>query len=183
MDALCHATESVWSVNRTDESYGYAREAIGLILSNIGGYLANDDSANHEMLRAANLAGHAINITQTTAGHAMCYKITSLFGSAHGHAAALCDRVLFPWMAEITDPAIASVMADLASCYGCSSASEAAAKFVSIFDSLSLEVPSATEDELAELCSSVNPVRLKNHPVTLDHETIEMLYRKILNVK
>lgn len=31
-----------------------------------------------------------------TAGHALCYKITSLFRSAHGHAAILYDRVLFP---------------------------------------------------------------------------------------
>ena len=52
------------------------------------------------------MAGKAINITQTTAGHAMCYKITSLFGCAHGHAAMLCDRILYPWMTENTDKCI-----------------------------------------------------------------------------
>ena len=48
-------------------------------------YLAGDEAAHAAMLRAANTAGRAINITQTTAGHAMCYKVTSLYGAAHGH--------------------------------------------------------------------------------------------------
>ena len=40
------------------------------------------------MLLAANIAGKAINVTQTTAGHAMAYKITTLYGLSHGHAVA-----------------------------------------------------------------------------------------------
>ena len=34
MDAMCHSIESFWSVNSTDESKGYSREAIGLIIKN-----------------------------------------------------------------------------------------------------------------------------------------------------
>ena len=97
-DALCHAIESFWSVNSTEESKRYSREAIRLIMSNVDRYLDNTQEGRTQMLLASNLAGKAINITQTTAGHAMCYKITSLFGCAHGHAAVLCDRVLYPWM-------------------------------------------------------------------------------------
>ena len=33
---------------------------------------------------------------------------------------------------------------------------------------------------LAELKRSVNPVRLKNHPIALDEDTIDMLYHEIL---
>ena len=85
-DALCHAIESFWSVNSTEESKEYSRRAIEMVMDNMDGYLANDDQANGNMLMAANTAGKAINITQTTAGHAMCYKVTSLFHAAHGHA-------------------------------------------------------------------------------------------------
>lgn len=79
-DALCHAIESFWSVNSTDESKECSRRAIQGVLGNMEGYLQNTESGNAGMLRAAHEAGKAINITQTTAGHAMCYKITSLFG-------------------------------------------------------------------------------------------------------
>lgn len=98
MDALCHAIESFWSVNSNVESMGYSREAIRLIKENKDLYLANDETGNANMLKAANIAGKAINITQTTAGHAMCYKLTSLYGIAHGHAAALCVSKLWLYM-------------------------------------------------------------------------------------
>jgi alcohol dehydrogenase class IV len=152
------------------------------------GYLANTDEGNAGMLHAAHIAGKAINISQTTAGHAMCYKITSIFHCAHGHAAMLCDRMLFPWMIENTDKCIdprgeeylSKTLEELSSAMGCGSAKEAAAKLVEFFDSLELEVPAATEEQIDILKTSVNPVRLKNHPVALDINDIEMLYRKIL---
>ena len=188
-DALCHAIESFWSVNSTEESKEYSKAAIHGVMENMKGYLANTEEGRAGMLRAANLAGKAINITQTTAGHAMCYKITSLFKSAHGHAAVLCDRVLFPWMIENTDKCIdprgqkylKSTLDEIGQAMGCKDAKAGSEKLVEIFEELGLEVPEATAKQYAELKTSVNPVRLKNHPVTLDTETIDSLYHKILN--
>lgn len=77
LDALCHAVESFWSIHSDEQSKAYARAAISRILENKDAYLANEEAGNSEMLQAAHLAGKAINITQTTAGHAMCYKITT----------------------------------------------------------------------------------------------------------
>lgn len=188
MDALCHAIESYWSVNSTEESRIYSRDAIQRVMRNMEGYLQNVEEANYGMLMAAHVAGKAINITQTTAGHAMCYKITSLFGVAHGHAAILCDRVLFPWMIENTDRCIDSrspayledVFVQIAASMGCEKASEAALKLSDLFERLNLDVPAATEAQYEELKTSVNPVRLKNHPIALDVETIDKLYHQIL---
>lgn len=92
MDAFCHTLESFWSVNSIEESEVYSKKAIELILAHMEGFLSNTEISNAGMLLAANIAGKAINITQTTASHAMCYKITSIFGVAYGHAAILCDR-------------------------------------------------------------------------------------------
>ena len=188
MDAFCHALESFWSVNSTEESRQFSKQAIELVLRNMDGYLANTDEGNAGMLLAANTAGKAINITQTTAGHAMCYKLTSLFGCAHGHAAVLCDRILFPWMLENThlsiDPRgedfLKDIFRQIAGAMGCSTQEEAANKLNDIFMDLGFEVPSANEEQFAILKSSVNPVRLKNHPVKLDLEIIDTLYRQIL---
>ena len=189
MDALCHAIESFWSVNSTEESKEYSRAAIRGVIANMDGYLLNTDEGNAGMLLAANTAGKAINITQTTAGHAMCYKITSLFGCAHGHAAALCDRVLYPWMLENTDKCIDSrgeeylkrTLDEIGQAMGCEEAKDGSKKLEDIFDSLGLEVPTATVEQFDILKNSVNPVRLKNHPITLNVNTIDALYHEILN--
>lgn len=189
MDALCHAIESLWSVNSTEKSKEYSRTAIQGVMANMDGYLLNSDEGNAGMLLAANTAGKAINITQTTAGHAMCYKITSLFGCAHGHAAALCDRVLYPWMLENTekcsDPRgeeyLKRTLDEIGQALGCEGAQEGAEKFKIIFAELGLEVPTSTANQFELLKTSVNPVRLKNHPIALDIDTIDGLYHKILN--
>jgi alcohol dehydrogenase class IV len=188
MDALCHAIESFWSVNSTEESKKYSKAAVEGVLANLEGYLANTEEGNAGMLRAAFTAGQAINITQTTAGHAMCYKLTSLFGCAHGHAAILCDRVLFPWMIAHTDRCsdrrgeayLKATLDEIGQALGCADGQKGAEKLEQIFASLELEVPAATEEQYALLRESVNPDRLKNHPVELDVETIDSLYRRIL---
>lgn len=189
MDALCHAIESFWSVNSTEESKAYSKDAIRLIIENMDGYLKNNDEGNAGMLRAANVAGKAINITQTTAGHAMCYKITSLFGCAHGHAAALCDRVLYRWMIDNTDKCsdprgekyLKRTLDEIGQAMNCDGAEAGARRLNSIFEELNLKIPSATVDQFAVLKNSVNPDRLKNHPIALDESMIDVLYHKILN--
>ena len=189
MDALCHAIESFWSVNSTEESKAYSKDAIRLIIENMDGYLKNNDEGSAGMLRAANVAGKAINITQTTAGHAMCYKITSLFGCAHGHAAALCDRVLYRWMIDNTDKCsdprgekyLKRTLDEIGQAMNCDGAEAGARRLNSIFEELNLKIPSATVDQFAVLKNSVNPDRLKNHPIALDESMIDVLYHKILN--
>lgn len=189
LDALCHATESFWSVNANAESQEYSKEAIRLIWENYDGYLANTKEGNAGMLMAANMAGKAINITQTTAGHAMCYKLTSLYGISHGHAAALCVSKLFPYMLNNLDKCIDSrgeqylreSFEKIGEAYGCETPEEAAVKFDKLLDKLAIEVPKAKEEDYEILKNSVNPVRLKNNPIALDAESIVRLYHEILH--
>lgn len=100
MDAFCHALESFWSINSTRESKIYSQKALKLILKYGEGYLKNQDLDNSQILIASNLSGKAINITQTTAGHALCYKLTSMFGLSHGHAAAICVLEVWKYMSK-----------------------------------------------------------------------------------
>lgn len=188
-DALCHAIESFWSINSTEESKEYSKAAIQSVLNNMSGYIANTDESNAKMLMAAHIAGKAINITQTTAGHAMCYKLTSLFQIAHGHAAILCDRVLYPWMIgninRCCDPRgkeyIKDNLDEIGKIMGCYDAQSGAEKLIKIFNSLELTIPKASAEQYEVLKNSVNPERLKNHPITLDIDVIDNLYHCILN--
>lgn len=187
LDALCHAVESFWSVNSTQKSRAYSKVAIQAILANMDAYLNNESSGNAGMLTAANTAGRAINITQTTAGHAMCYRLTSLYGIAHGHAAALCVSELWPYMAAHTgnciDPRgeeyLVRTFEEIALAMGCGTVLEAIRKFQTIVAGLGLTAPQDGDRDYALLSESVNPDRLKNNPVALSTEDINAIYRQI----
>ncbi|QIA09713.1 phosphonoacetaldehyde reductase [Draconibacterium halophilum] len=90
LDALCQAVEALWCVNATEESNTYAEEAISLVHNNLPDAVNNNtEEAKAAMQTAAYLAGKAINITRTTAPHALSYAFTSYYGIPHGHAVAM----------------------------------------------------------------------------------------------
>ena len=188
LDALSHAIESYWSVNSTEESRKYARLAIERIIANKDSYLRNEMQGNRKMLEAAHLAGRAINISQTTGAHAMSYKLTSMYGLAHGHAVGLCLRRLFSFMLDhpekTVDPRgkgyLKDIFRQISEVLGYEDPVDGAAYLIRLVDELEMEVPKATEEEYKILTNSVNVVRLNNNPVELTLEDIEGLYHDIL---
>jgi alcohol dehydrogenase class IV len=102
LDALCQGIESYWSVRSTEESKDHAREAIGLAIAHLRGAVKAEHDARDGMMRAAHLAGKAINISRTTASHALSYPLTAHFGIPHGHAVALTIGQLFVFNSAAT---------------------------------------------------------------------------------
>lgn len=104
LDAFCQAIESVWSVNSTPESETYAFEAVDLVWKNLYNAVnKNDEKAKSLMQEAAFLAGKAINITKTTAPHAISYAFTSYYKIPHGHAVSLSLPYFFEYNLEISE--------------------------------------------------------------------------------
>ena len=191
MDALCQGIESWWSVNSTEESYEYSRKTVELIMANWRKYIfVNDDEAAAQIMLAANYGGRAINITQTTAAHAFSYKITSLYKLPHGHAVSVGLPVIWEYMLGNMDKCIDSrgqeYLADIfnqnAKAMGCDTPAEAITLFRQMMVDMELKNPVAVnrEEELEELSTSVNPVRLKNNPIALEVEVIKRLYITIV---
>ena len=189
LDALCHSLESFWSVNENEESRAYATEAINIILENLDGYLENNQDANHKMLEAANLAGKAINITQTTAGHAMAYKLTSLYQLAHGHAVALCNTQLIPFMAKHLDLCIdkrginylETKLHELTNLFGCKDLLQLG-EFIDdlVYNRLDMGFDFPEDVPMDLLVHSVNVGRLKNFPIELNEVMIQEIYERIV---
>ena len=174
LDALCQAIESWWSKKATPESIEYSRKAIALILDNMETYLKNDEEGNKNMLAASNLAGKAINITTTTAPHAMSYKLTSLYGLPHGHAVALCLPKVWRYMKGFDNIAWA---------LGGQNCDEAVSIFEKLLADLDISPPkNVSMGDLDMLTSSVNIQRLQNNPIRLNKDTIKDLYAQILEV-
>jgi alcohol dehydrogenase class IV len=90
LDALTQAIESLWAVGATQESTTLARQAAALITpALVESVRARTPAARRSMMQGSHLSGRAINISKTTAAHALSYAITKRFGVAHGHAVAL----------------------------------------------------------------------------------------------
>jgi len=174
LDALCQAIESWWSRKATPESIKYSKKAIKLILDNMDSYLRNEDEGNKKMLAASNLAGKAINITTTTAPHAMSYKLTSLFGLPHGHAVALCLPKVWRYMNDFDE--IAKTLKK-------KNSEEAILFFEQLLQKLEIFPPrNVSYDDIDTLINSVNTQRLHNNPVRLCKDVIKDLYINILEV-
>lgn len=186
LDALSQATESYWSVHSTEESRALSAEAIPVLLSCLKEYTSGTSRSETDLavMQAANLAGAAINITATTAPHAMSYKLTSLFGLPHGHAVILNLPAVWAYTASHTgdtvDPRGAAFLCDrlaeLAELYGVKTSEEAVALLRQLLTDLDLKSPAVTENQLDLLVASVNPERLGNHPVRLTAEILRELY-------
>ena len=105
MDALSQAVESFWAVGSTIDSKRYAQQSIEIILESIEmAVVKMDANAKDAMALAANLSGKAINISKTTAAHAISYPITTYFNIPHGIASSL---TLIPLL-EINGPLISN---------------------------------------------------------------------------
>lgn len=191
MDALCQSIESWWSINSTEESYGYSKKSIELIMQNWRAYIFdNNSNAATNIMNAANYSGRAINITATTAAHAMSYKITSIYGLPHGHAVAVCLPEIWLYMIEHMEECIdsrgqkylANTFNGIANSMGAKSPKEAICMFKNMMKEQNLKNPCSTNrnNDISILSTSVNPIRLKNNPVFLDSETIKGLYETIV---
>ncbi|MGN0475342.1 MAG: iron-containing alcohol dehydrogenase [Acutalibacteraceae bacterium] len=189
LDALCQGIESMWSVNSDEISKSYAEKSVKIILANYRGYLEGNQNCACQIMLASNLAGRAINITQTTAAHAMSYKITSIFGISHGHAVALCLPEIWRYIAKNTDKCIdkrgAEYLNDtlevLSSLFGGVNSIDGADIFERLFDELNMPNPTCCDyDTLETLAKSVNPVRLSNNPVKPEYDVLLEMYTEIL---
>lgn len=192
LDALCQAIESIWAKKATADSQQLASEAIHMIVDCYKDYLDDRAEGNEKMLRAANLAGQAINITRTTAAHAMSYKITSLYGVAHGHAVAICLPKLWRYILDCIEKESISMEDEqkhklqsnlqlIVKSMNSTGMDNAIERYEEILNEMEFDKIVLTNDtQLEELVSSVNVQRLSNHPLDLKKEELCSLYKQIL---
>ena len=194
MDALCQGIESWWSVNSTDESKEYSKKAVELIIQNWEKYIfGNDEVAAANIMLGANYSGRAINLAQTTAAHAMSYKITSLYGLPHGHTVAVCLPEIWEYMVNNMDKCIDHrgkeyldyIFRQISLSMGCEDVMDAIGKFRNILLKcrINMDGKGLDEEQLYLLANSVNPIRLKNNPVQLKEYGICNIYKVIFSKK
>ena len=181
LDALCQAIESMWAKDATEISTAYAMQAKEVILNNAETYLAGDKASARIMLKASNLSGRAINITKTTAAHAMSYKLSTTFGLAHGHAVALCLPPV--WEHYIENGKLRfreqeKQKADLKNFIDFTEKLDVLS--VSAFRKVRGRASKQGRVSVAHFVDSVNIQRLKNHPIKISKHELAYMYKRIL---
>lgn len=187
LDALCHGIESWWSVNSTEESKRYSKEAVEKIIRYKDKYLDGDKFAAEQILTASNLSGKAINISKTTAAHAMSYKLTSMYNLPHGHAVAVCLAELWEFMYNHADKCVDArgkkYLINIFECIACALGEDniinGIEKFDRILKDLQIYAPEINVGDLKVLVSSVNTERLQNNPVALTENDLTTIYRNL----
>jgi len=133
-DAYAQAVESFWANGATDESRGYARKALDLM-------------ASGKQMLGAYWAGKAIDISRTTAAHALSYYLTANYGIPHGHAVYM----VFPYVCRANGhPEFEKVVTELQT-----------------LREFSAERGLVWSDLVGALISNVNPKRLANNPAPI----------------
>ncbi len=87
LDAMAQAVESMWAKNSNEKSLNFAENALTEIIS---GLKTDDIEEKLKFFQKGSfLAGKAINISKTTASHAISYPLSAHFGIPHGIAVFL----------------------------------------------------------------------------------------------
>lgn len=190
MDGLCQAVESFWSVNSTERSRDLATNSISHILDSLeDAVIYGSREAKQKMAYGAHYAGKAINITKTTAPHALSYTLTSRYSIPHGHAVALLLGKFFlindAYPENLVDRRgeqfFAEICRSLHAMFGCEDALSCAESWYRRMKACGLEtdlkllgITSSEDHEL--ILNNINPERLINHPIHLTREILAQLF-------
>ena len=177
LDALCQGIESYWSTASTEDSRVHAYLAILGVLDNLKAYLAGDAHAAEEMMDASYQSGKAIQLTRTTAAHAMSYQLTKTMGLAHGHACMLTLPVL--WEHMETREEGKEKLRDLSEKMRLGDLRMGPRLLRGILFDLDMQIPSMPEESILDmLADTVNTERLANHPVPMSRSEVREVYRQ-----
>lgn len=195
-DAFAQAVEAYWNVFATEESDLYAEEALVLLVRALYSFVENPQECmknilwRDQMMIGANLSGQAINITRTTAPHAMSYILTSKYGYAHGHAVALT----FPYFAKLNMECPKELymgrnyrhyvekMKWLRKCFGLKETTDVEEFLRRFINQMGLGLKTGQTIDLDVVAKSVNMDRAKNNPHLLTEDILAHAAESILKM-
>lgn len=189
-DAIAQAVESLISVRSNEKSVKYSIQSLEYSLKNYLKYLKKPNLDNSKKMQlAAYFSGKAIDLTKTTAPHALSYPFTAYFGISHGHAVSLTFSEFIKYNFEnihksSTKFSLANRLKILLKLTETQNLDELI-KFFNVikkkanleddFQKLNINI----KKNLNLIMKDINLLRLKNNPVELDYNCVkEILLKK-----
>jgi alcohol dehydrogenase class IV len=145
------------------------------------------------MMKAANLSGKAIDLTLTTACHAISYPFTSYFGIPHGHAVALTLGSMLVYNSKVSakdcldkrgPDYVQKSTQEITALLGCKSAEEAKRKIEQLMERIGMktrlsELGLKSTDIGTIVKNGFNPERVKNNPRLLTEQNLRKILENI----
>jgi alcohol dehydrogenase class IV len=188
-DAIAQALESLISQKSNNQSINFATKSLEISVDNFNKFLKKPDYENAaKMSIASHLAGKAINISKTTAPHAISYPFSSFFKIRHGHAVSLFFESFFAFNFKNSDKS--QVLFDLRKRYelifkifGVNSINDFNSKIKDIKKTAGLEddlkkLNIDIQKKSSTIIKGVNLLRLKNNPVKINENDIFKIITK-----
>jgi len=192
MDALTQAIESFWSVNSTEESKVYSKEALGSLWKHLPRAVQENDAKDRRVvMEAAHLAGKAINIAKTTAAHAISYSFTSYHDIPHGHAVALTIPFFCGYNSQVSDidcndvrgaDYVRDILSEIQCILGEDDLEKALNSFIrSLGLNLTIpESPGGVELDIERILGKINVQRMKNNPRFVQIDDLRANLQKVI---
>ena len=188
-DAIAQSIESIISVKANKNSIMFATKSLNISQKNFIDFVNKPNESNvGQMCLAANLSGEAINITKTTAPHAVSYPFTAHFGISHGHAVSLTLNDFLKFNYKFKDRSYPKInlkerfelIFKAMKCKNINELdmliSELKRKTFLIDDYKKLGV--IINRDLPKIINGVNLLRLKNNPIKLDQNDLITVLKK-----
>lgn len=181
MDAICQGIESLWAVSGSPESRSFALRGLRMVLPAAEDFVRDPHAGSAvAMAVGSHLVGRAIDVSKTTAAHALSYGITRWHGASHGHAVALTLGAFLDVHARaqasslippVSLSAHRQALDDIAMSLGASTPADAGWRFIELGQRLGLpmklsEIGVKSTSEVRRLAAAVNGQRLQNNPVS-----------------
>lgn len=187
LDSLCQCIESYWSTGATPESKEFAQKGLERLreeLENISPETVFNPESKQRLLKAANYSGQAINISKTTASHAISYAITSQYWLPHGQAVALTLWAMFCYNwnnfknSELNESRwvdyVWNNLKEILEIFGCKDAEEFREYINKLINNLWLEYDFTRLwiTDTDKIADDFNEERWKNNPVKITPENL-----------
>ena len=177
IDAVCQSIESLWAKNKNRESELYALKSLSLIYPNISRIYENNENIRSLLLEGSNLSGKAINISRTTAPHAMSYYLTVFHDIPHGEAVAINIE---PFIKMNFESIRAKIKVKLFEIFRVSTKNEfiRSIKLLKLKLGLKSDLSKLRNLNIETYSTFINVERLKNNPIELTPNDILNLIKK-----
>ena len=195
MDALSQAIESYWNINSTDISKEYSRKSIELLINNLEIAFNNPtDEIRLKIAEGANLAGRAIQITKTTAPHAVSYPMTAHFNIPHGQAVGLTLPYFFEFNYNVDSESlldtrgvdyVKKTIGEINQFLGTKTCNETKKFLINLMTKLELKTSlkqfNISKDNISIIIrDGLSPSRVKNNPRLLTQANLQSILEQIV---
>lgn len=184
VDAICQAIESFWSNNSNNISKSYSLKSMKINSKKFPRFIINSKNIYQHAL-AAMYAGEAINITKTSAPHALSYYLSRKIKVPHGFAVGLLMPFFFEINFEYGSKMLKNRMTKIFKIFNFKNLSDSKKKWNLMLKRLGQkkELSDYLREKkilIKDIINNANTERLKNHPVYLSKKILSSKFNASL---